>query len=151
MAITSRSERLSRMLGVLAANFRMELTDLQREAYDMGLSDVPTDAFAKMGTRALRECKFMPSVAELRELAGVKKNQQAPTPHYYKSADDELERQETCSYHREHGPSAVAPDFIWWCRKCKRGKLAAAPRGETRALGEMLEEAGWSRGKAVND
>lgn len=143
MALTSRNERLGKMLAVLAANFRTEVTDMQREAYDMGLSDVSMDALAKAGMRALRECKFMPTVAELRELAGKAKGGDKQ-PHYFKLAEDELERIETCQYHVKHGPAVVAPDYVVWCRKCKRKKLEAAPRGETRALGEMLDMAGYA-------
>lgn len=143
MALTSRGDRLGKMLGVLAANFRIDLTDMQREAYELGLSDVVMDALAKAGMRALRECKFMPTVAELRELAGKGKGTDKQ-PHYFAPADSELERIETCQYHVKHGPAVVAPDYVVWCRKCKRKKLEAAPRGETRALGEMLETAGYA-------
>lgn len=143
MALTNRDARLGKMLGVLVANYRGELTDLQREAYVMGLADIDMDTLAKAGMRALRECKFMPTVAELRELAG-KGKEASKLPPYFKPIEDELERVETCQWHTKNGAASVAPDYVPWCRKCKRGKLAAAPRGETRALGEMLETAGYT-------
>ncbi len=145
----SDKQHFVHMLEGLAASTKGQATAGVFKVYWMALSDLPLADFDKAIERAVSRCEFFPSVKELREFAGHKLK--VPVPHYLCSAEDELERQETCNYHREHGPAAVAPDYVAWCRKCKRGKLAAAPRGETRALGEMLTEAGWARGKAVND
>lgn len=53
----------------LAANFRVEETEALLHVMWMGLEDMPIDRFLAAAKRALKECEFMPSVAELRRLA----------------------------------------------------------------------------------
>lgn len=53
----------------LAANFRVEQTEPLLHVMWMGLEDIPVDRFLAAAKRALKECEFMPSVAELRKLA----------------------------------------------------------------------------------
>lgn len=132
------------MLQGLAVSVKAaEVTVGMLKAYWLGLEDLALAAFDTAIKRAMRECDFFPSVKELRAFAGQKTRTQ-PLPHYFQPADNELERIETCQYHVKHGPAVVAPDYVPWCRKCKRKKLEAAPRGETRALGEVLETAGYT-------
>lgn len=66
-------EEFIRFLTALAANFGREADEPTCMAYEIGLADLPlADCKAAM-LRAMRECKFMPPAAELRELAGVQK------------------------------------------------------------------------------
>ena len=41
------------------------------KAYEVGLADLPAEAVEAAAMRALRSCKFVPSVAELREMCGA--------------------------------------------------------------------------------
>jgi hypothetical protein len=58
-------------IACMAATFRQEATEALYLGYWYGLEDLTLDAVRRAVTRALRECKWLPSVAELRELAGV--------------------------------------------------------------------------------
>ena len=49
---------------------RPEVSELLFESYHLGLEGIPVDAIERAAKRALQTCKFMPSPAELRELAG---------------------------------------------------------------------------------
>lgn len=60
-----------RYLAALASSFGREADEPTCMAYEIGLSDLPLEACRQAMMRAMRECKFMPSPAELRELAGV--------------------------------------------------------------------------------
>jgi hypothetical protein len=68
---------IRRMIGKLALGFPAgKASDLEAEArlelYAEGLSDIPADVLGAACARALRECRFFPSVAEIRErCAGV--------------------------------------------------------------------------------
>lgn len=63
-------ERLA-ALKALAIAFRQDISPEFIVAYnDMGLADVPTEALKLAIGRAVQQCKFMPSVAELRDLCG---------------------------------------------------------------------------------
>lgn len=117
-----------------------EMTEAKLKAYWLGLEDITREQFDTGIKRALRECEFFPSVKELRELSGHKKA--PPVPHYLRPAEDELERIETCGYHTKHGPAAVAPDYVPWCRKCRRGKLASDGAGKPQSLGEVMQQVG---------
>lgn len=64
-------EQAAVMIGALSEAFREKPTAATYMGYEMGLDDLPLDTIKRAVTRAMRECKFMPSVAELRELAGV--------------------------------------------------------------------------------
>jgi hypothetical protein len=77
MAFTeSDLEEFIRFLTALAASFGREADEPTCMAYEIGLSDLPLAACKAAMMRGMRECKFMPSPAELRELAGVQKPQQ---------------------------------------------------------------------------
>jgi hypothetical protein len=54
----------------MATVFRTELTPTMLELYWMGLEDLEPPELGKAAARAMRECRFMPVPAELRELAG---------------------------------------------------------------------------------
>lgn len=62
--------RFATLIGVLGESFRQKVTETTIEAYRIGLYDLPVDAIEKSIHAAIRSCKFMPTVAELRELAG---------------------------------------------------------------------------------
>lgn len=143
---------MAKMLAVLAANYGIELTTMRRQAYELGLSDLPMDALAKAGMRALQESKFMPTVAELREMAGTKRTSLAPVPDYLKPAqtDDEI----LCKLHQVPGnervPVTDSPWKYWWCRTCKRIDALTGQRGgPPTQLGELL--ATFGAVEAVND
>jgi len=55
---------------MLSEYFRQPLTETALEAYAIGLEEFPPEAIATLAKRAIRECKFMPSVAELLAFAG---------------------------------------------------------------------------------
>ena len=54
----------------LAATFGKEASEAMLTGYWMGLSDLELPAFKRAASMALRDRKFMPTVAELHELAG---------------------------------------------------------------------------------
>jgi len=56
---------------VLMAAFLKSPTELTLAAYDIGMSDLPPREVAIACKRAIRECKFCPTVAELRSLCGA--------------------------------------------------------------------------------
>lgn len=57
------------MTRVLAEAFRQTATEATYAAYEAGLCDVDDAAIKVAINRAIRECKFMPTVKELRDLA----------------------------------------------------------------------------------
>lgn len=63
-------ERFATIIAALAASYRIEATEAMFAGYQMALDDLPIGDIERAAKRALRECKFMPSGAELRELAG---------------------------------------------------------------------------------
>ncbi len=70
MNMTDRSELLQQV-AALAANFNREADDAMFLAFECGLGDLPLADVQQAIYRAIRECRFMPTVAELRGLAGV--------------------------------------------------------------------------------
>jgi hypothetical protein len=54
----------------LASSFSREADEPMFLGYELALDDLPIEAIERGVRRALRECKFMPSGAELRELCG---------------------------------------------------------------------------------
>jgi hypothetical protein len=58
-------------VGILGEAYRQTVSEATIRAYEMGLSDLDDQAVERAVDRALRSCKFMSTVAELRELAGV--------------------------------------------------------------------------------
>jgi len=67
--VTERRD-LVRLIAALAATFNREADEAMFEGYELGLCDLPVPAVKLAVGRAIRECKFMPTVAELRELSG---------------------------------------------------------------------------------
>jgi hypothetical protein len=59
------------VIRALAATFRTEATDALFYGYWIGLEDLDLRAVQQGAARAMRECRFMPCVAELRSFAGV--------------------------------------------------------------------------------
>lgn len=57
-------------LKALATVFRFDLTEAIIEGYWQGLEDVELAAIGRAMRRAWRECRFMPTPAELRDFAG---------------------------------------------------------------------------------
>ena len=64
-------QRHALAIGAMAEAYRQTITKATIKAYELGLDDLPIEEIEQAVRRALRECKFMPSVSELRELAGV--------------------------------------------------------------------------------
>lgn len=62
--------RVVELAAALSANFSREADHATYEAFKLGLADVPIEAIERAVSRAFKTCKFMPSIAELRELAG---------------------------------------------------------------------------------
>lgn len=60
----------------MAATFRTEPSEPLYQGYWMGLSDLPLEAVEQAIATALRTSEFLPTVARIRELAGVR----APDP-----------------------------------------------------------------------
>ncbi|KKN29886.1 hypothetical protein LCGC14_0839640 [marine sediment metagenome] len=58
------------VIAALAATFRQEATQAVYLGYWMGLRDLALEDVKRAAIRAMRTSKFMPAVAELRELAG---------------------------------------------------------------------------------
>lgn len=63
--------KLQLIIRALAATFHTEPTDALLYGYWLGLEDLDLKVVQHAATRAMRESRFMPCVAELRELAGV--------------------------------------------------------------------------------
>ncbi len=58
-------------INALTAQYRVEPNTAMLLGYWMGLSDLTLDAVNRAATEALRTSEFMPTVAKIRELAGV--------------------------------------------------------------------------------
>ncbi len=63
-------EQLSEVVAALCETFGRAPTPATYLGYEMGLEDLPLAKIKHAATRAMRECRFMPTVAELRELTG---------------------------------------------------------------------------------
>lgn len=61
--------RFLQALTMLAESYRATMSDAAMEGYWMALQDVPDAEMGIASKRALMECKFMPTPAELRVLA----------------------------------------------------------------------------------
>lgn len=62
--------QLVQLVACLCESFGRTPSKVTYLAYEIGLSDLPIESITKAVERALRESRFMPSAAELRELAG---------------------------------------------------------------------------------
>lgn len=58
------------MIAAMVRVFGKEADDPMYEGYKIGLEDLPLGIIRTGVSRAIRECRFMPTVADLRELAG---------------------------------------------------------------------------------
>lgn len=65
----AKNNRLPQLVGVLAEAFRQTISEATIMAYEIGLKDLPPQQVETAVTNAIRSCKFMPTVKELRELA----------------------------------------------------------------------------------
>lgn len=63
-------ERCLGLIAAMAATFGKEADEAMLLGYELGLSDMPPKELERAVSRAIRECKFLPTVRELRELAG---------------------------------------------------------------------------------
>lgn len=61
--------RFARLLVVLAEGWSQTLNEHQIKLYAEGLSDIPYEQLQRAARAALRECRFFPKVAELRQFA----------------------------------------------------------------------------------
>lgn len=61
--------KLIALLTILGEAFRQSVSEVTLQAYWMGLADLPADLLGKAVQRAIRQCKFFPSVAELRQFS----------------------------------------------------------------------------------
>lgn len=74
--VPAAPREIRRMIGKLALGFpAAKASDLEAEArlelYAEGLADIPADILGAACARALRECRFFPSVSEIRERCGA--------------------------------------------------------------------------------
>lgn len=76
-------------LFIVAETLGAKVSDVALEGYWDALQDLSLAAFQVACKRALRECKFMPRPAELRELAAPAKR--PPTPPYFQRWRDPLQ------------------------------------------------------------
>ena len=58
------------LVAILAEAFRQNPSAMTAKAYEVGLSDLSDGELEAATGRAMRQCKFFPTVAELRQLAG---------------------------------------------------------------------------------
>lgn len=66
----SDKPRFAELVTTLAANFNIEADEPRFHGYAIALDDLPIQAIERAVRQAIRYSKFMPSGAELRELAG---------------------------------------------------------------------------------
>lgn len=69
MLATADRVRFGTVIQALAATFRVDVTEALLEGYRIGLDDLEQELFEQAARRALRECRFMPTPAELRSFA----------------------------------------------------------------------------------
>lgn len=58
----------ARVLFAMGETFNEPMSDLRAEAYFDALADLPIESVLEVGRRAIRECRFFPRPAELREM-----------------------------------------------------------------------------------
>ncbi len=74
----TRREQMIDIVTGLAEAYRQSISAATVNAYDTALGDLPIESVARAALLAMRTCKFMPNVAEIRELAtGVKHSDRA--------------------------------------------------------------------------
>lgn len=70
-------EQVTFLVSVLASTFQRQVTPAMLQGYLIGLSGMTLEEVKQATQMALRTCKFMPTPAELRELAGDAKPEDA--------------------------------------------------------------------------
>lgn len=77
----TREERakIAAIVTLIGESYRQTITKQTIAAYELGLNDLTIEIIEQAARRAMRECKFMPTVFELRTLAGVLPPQQRAT------------------------------------------------------------------------
>lgn len=63
-------KRAAELITLLAEGFRQSVTEATLLAYWMALNDLPLKGVETAVEKSLRECKFMPTAAELRSMSG---------------------------------------------------------------------------------
>jgi hypothetical protein len=115
-------EKFTILIQAMAATFRADVTPALLEGYWMGLEDLAIERIEAAVRRGIRECEFMPAAYKLREMV-------SGGPDYYQPAERQLEQIETCAFHTTRECVGKAPQFVPWCRKCKRlARLASWPK-----------------------
>lgn len=66
-----RTKRLTEAVTVMGEAFRQKITTLTLRAFEIGTADLPIEDVERACLRAITECRFMPTVSELRRLAGI--------------------------------------------------------------------------------
>lgn len=67
----AEEKRFSDLIFGMAETFRAKLTEIGAAGYRAGLGDIPFEAVKAACERALQTSEFMPTVAKIRDLAGV--------------------------------------------------------------------------------
>ena len=72
MTEKTRQEEITECVTILAEAFRQRVSEITFRTYEIGLSDLDINVIKRaVVVKAIRDCKFMPSVHELRELCGA--------------------------------------------------------------------------------
>lgn len=80
-------ELIARMVAIMGETWNRKISGSTIDAYVFGLSDLEDEKVKGAVMRAIRESKFMPSPAELRELAGVSSHEDAGLQAWTKVVD----------------------------------------------------------------
>ena len=67
----TRNERLADVVTMLGEAWRQKITPATLLTFQAGTDDIDIEAIERAAMRAIRECQFMPSVFELRQLTGM--------------------------------------------------------------------------------
>lgn len=68
----TRAERIADVVTMMGEAWRQKITPATMLTFSAGTDDLPIESVERAAMRAIRECQFMPSVFELRQLAGAK-------------------------------------------------------------------------------
>lgn len=71
MSDMTPQEHFAKLIQQLAEAWRRDITTMTISAYYIGLKDVPIDDLEAAIVTAIKMCKFMPSVSELRSMTGI--------------------------------------------------------------------------------
>ncbi len=67
----TRRANIAKAVGILAEAWRQRITDTTIDSYFIGLEGIPIEQVMTGVHKAIQNCKFMPSCAELRDMCGV--------------------------------------------------------------------------------